>query len=180
MQASDAQYEIRLLPEYLLRIPEELRPATFAECAAFVCRQHSYIPSATITKVTETTYGGRSSYGLPVTTSREYRYCYSALDMVTVYDAHDAGAAVVMSFQQNPAQAEDDVWFAAHKQNSSELYTQENMMGTFDEAALKEKYDDCMDNLSLYILLAQLDLDDYDDVDDYDYDDVEEDLYDAD
>ena len=101
-----------------------------------------------------------------------------------------------MSFQQNSAQAEDDVWFAAHKQNSSELYTQENMMGTFDEAALKEKYDDCMDNLSLYILLAQLDLDDYDDVDDYvygdvndydygdvddyDYDDVEEDLYDAD
>ena len=155
IQKNEDHYTVRLLPEYLFRIPEPMRAGTYSDCTALVCMQTSYLASGTATKVTEYSSGNSSKTGyLPSRTSREYRYCFSALDIVSMYDQGDISACSAFYVHVNSAQIEDQTWFNAHKEDS-DLYSQKNMMGVFDIQTLKEHYGETVDSLAIYSILLQ-------------------------
>ena len=167
MQADDAHYTVRLLTRYLFDIPEELRPATFADCTSVLCMQQTYLPGGHIyqTITTESRYsrGGSSlpdlGSSLPGLGSTTYRVFFSALDMTTVYDLSDPDASEAISVNVHEAKVSDEAYFEANKDNDYALYTADNMLGVFDNAKLRADYETTINNveeLNLYILLNRI------------------------
>ena len=154
-ERDDQSYEVRLLPEYLFRLPEDMRPADQAHCGSLLAMQKSYLLAGTITSTNTTTYGS-------VTTSSTTTYYpfFSALDVVAVYDLADPASGAHLYRKLNAAQVEDDEWFESHK-TSSETSQFSNRAGHFDEEALKAAYEEYVDEpgyLALAVYLNGMDL----------------------
>ena len=155
-KAEDSHYSVRLLTQYLSRIPETLLPDSFAECSSLLCMQNSYAYKGSVTHTTEYTSNGI----VTSKTTREYAL-FSAVDMVAVYDAANAGAFSVVSLEEHSAQAEDDEWFEANKKTTNWSSTSA-LTGSFEPEALCEEYESDLDNLVLIRLLVSLGSDNFD------------------
>ena len=160
MQADDAHYTVRLLTQYLFDIPENMRPATFADCTSVLCMQQTYLPAGNIyrTITTESRYS-RAGSALPSLDDTTYRDFFSALDMTAVYDLSDRDACEALTVRLGNAKVDDEAYFNANKSKGAALYTADNMLGVFDTDALKEDYKlliDNVENLNLYVLLNRI------------------------
>lgn len=138
MQANDDHYNVWLLTEYLFRIPEEMLPDSFDDCHSLLSMQTIYYHSGSIEH--------RSSQELSI---NEYYPFFTALDIVAVYDQGDPSRSECFYIEKHPAKVEDDAWFNSHKSNSSSLLSAENMLGEFDMETLKNKYNECIENIGL-------------------------------
>ena len=131
-QMDDNHYEVRLLPEYLFRLPESARPATFQDCAALLCVQQVYYRNSPI-------YRYRSSnmfYG------RTYYPAFFALDVITVYGMQEPDISCSLYWQGNPPQVDDDEWFTLNKDSKSiNVISNQYLLGEFDTDALMEYLD---------------------------------------
>ena len=137
-QMKDSHYRVRLLTQYLFRIPENMRPATFRECTALLCMQNTYQCAGTISHST--------GYGSITNTS--YSPFFSDIDMVTIYDLSDDSCGMRLYTKVNPADVEDDTWFNAHKKDNYVLLTM-HMTGGSDQEALRQSYEEIVDNVTL-------------------------------
>ena len=150
LQNMDSHYTVRLLPEYLFRLPESARPASFAECTALLCMQSVYLRIGEIVHTRETTYGSRT-----IDSSKTLYPYFSALNLVMVYDMADSDLCNCYWMQVNPATVEDDEWFETHK-NSEYLFTEEYLLGNSDMVATKEAFEELIDEIPLMRMLAAL------------------------
>ena len=140
-QGNDAAYVVRLLPKYLFRLPEDSRPASFADCTGLICMQQSYLYSGRILHET------KNQFQTFLNTSTYYPY-FTALDMVSAYDLGNESLRECISLEQHPAQVEDNKWFEMNK-NTGYLFTDSNMLGSFDAVALEESYSQAVDQIEV-------------------------------
>lgn len=134
----DSYYNVRLLTEFLFRLPEEMLPDTFDECGSLLCMQESYYNTGSIIHTS-------NSSGLK---STEFYPCFSALDLVTVYDLKNPDLGIIFYSESHPARVEDDVWFTLHK-STNEVLSKTNLLGQFDMESLKEEYVSSVDRIGL-------------------------------
>ncbi len=141
-QTNDANYQVRLLPDALLRLPKSARPAQYSECKSLLCLQNVYLYAGSI-------YQSNSMPSILDSSLPSYRPFFSALDMVAVYELADGGASECLYVQQHPAQVADEAWFQENKHRALSLFTDRNMLGSFDNDALKAQWDDFLDTFEL-------------------------------
>ncbi len=153
IQINDAQYEVRLLAEYLFLLPEDMLPASFSECDSLLCMQNTYYCSGSIYEKTTKTSKSLGTYS-----TYKYHPMFIALDVIAVYAPSDKNVSSVLYAKGNNPQAADDEWFNKNK-NSSSLYTEANMMGEFDTETLKNEYEEMVKNIYVTILLMRLSTD---------------------
>lgn len=139
-QSDDANYDVRLLPDVLMQLPENVRPATYAQCSSLLCLQSTYFYVGVVEKTTQSSFG----YTDDVTSKTYYPY-FSALDLVLVYDPKDENAFNCPWCHVNPAQVEDEAWFRANKDNNLLVTSIDNRLGSFDRDAASQAYDDYID-----------------------------------
>ena len=168
VQADDSHYEVRLLTRYLKAIPEEIRPATFAECTAVIAMQESYFMNGYAYKTETRSSPSSPNYpnlpnlpnagtyssllrGMSSSTS-DYRGYFTAMDMQVMYDLRDPEKATVLACTPHTPVIAGEGWFDKHKDDWS-LYTEENMLGVHDTAQLKKDYQETIENILLYSAL---------------------------
>lgn len=149
-QEDEACYEVRLLPEYLFRLPEASRPASMEECGSLLCMQNTYFYTGNI-------YHHSTLSRLGLDSVSNYRPYYSALDMIAIYETAENGVNESISVQVHEPKVQDHDWFEKNK-DSGNLFTAENMLGSFDNEKLREDYDRIVDEFELVRLLLQGDL----------------------
>lgn len=139
-QSDDANYDVRLLADVLVQLPENVRPATYAQCSSLLCLQSTYFYVGVIEETTQTSFG----YTDGVKSKTYYPY-FSALDLVLVYDLKNENAFNCPWCQVNPAKVEDEAWFKSNKGNVQLVTSTVNRLGSFDRDAARQAFDDFID-----------------------------------
>ena len=156
MQASNDHYDVRLLTQYLYSMDESRLPASYAECESLLCMQNTYLMTSSVYTESKNSiynsYSNNDYLSSLLGKKTDYKPVFSALDMITVYSISDTRASLCVSAKVNPAQAEDDEWFEAHRTTSG-WEDESNMLGVFDRDALKNNYEQIVEE-SGYIELA--------------------------
>ena len=151
LQKKDSHYTILLLPEYLMKIPEEMRAGSFEECSAVVAMQQLWIMSGNTYIMTSRTIG---DFSLPSGIGN-YRGYYMALDSAIIYDLSASDRFWSCEGKGHDAKINDDGWFELHKSDPG-LFTADYMLGKHDPVWLKEKYEETIDSLRFYKFFASL------------------------
>ena len=138
-QADEDNYEVRLLPEYLFRLPEIARPVTFSDCTTLLCMQQVYCFTSVITRTEYT----KNSYGSLKYSTTYYYPAFSALDLVTLFDMADSDVYSIVSGFINSPQVDDNEWFNDNKNTQFyfEVINNSTLLGEFDTEALKKEYE---------------------------------------
>ena len=155
MQASDSHYIVRLLPEYLLSIPEDLRAGSFDECTSVVAMVKNYVVTGYAYRTTQYSSTGKySSLNKYLGSTSNYRGCFTAVDAVVVFDLRNADHLYICAAGSNDPIIKQNGWFDLHKNESeSKLYTAENMLGVHDGQKLLSDY---QETIKLLPLLATI------------------------
>ena len=147
-QKEDNHYTIKLLPEYLMRIPEKMRAGSFDECTSVVTMQQLWVMAGWIYTTVSTDFG----YAIPHTENKDYRGYFMAMDCVSVHDLSAPDKYELFELEVHDPKFSDVEWYEMNKYKS-EIYAPEYMLGEHDLEWLKKKYERTINDLTVYSFL---------------------------
>ncbi|MGN0793165.1 MAG: hypothetical protein ACI4MG_01685 [Aristaeellaceae bacterium] len=133
-QQSDDSYDVRLLPEYLFLLPEDARPATFAQCGSLMCMEYVYSYTSIIESVQQTTRGSEiiSQYST-------FYPAFTALDLIAFYDLTDSSLDAHCWWNATQPKVDDEDWFSQY-QDSGIVQREEYRVASHDRQATEEAF----------------------------------------